>query len=132
MTYTPSESEKQTCAVIQSMAVILFFIPPLVARRRHDCISSPYIRYWTKVCFAWSIMSSLGIAASLAASIYFDVQGLAVVLLVVHVVFCLTGAVSSHFNTPFRYWFVAGRFCHDELADVYGQLISERTLSDEP
>ena len=124
MTYTPSESEKQTAAVVQLLAGVFLFIPPLVIWCSKIGKDSPYVRYWAKVCLVWSFLTTIAIAGGSAAAVILETPSPAIVLAVVHFVVCMTGAISSYFNTPFRYWFIANWFCELELGNVYGRLIT--------
>lgn len=124
MTYTPSDSEKQTTAVAQLLAGVLLFIPPLVVWRTQFAKRSPYVRYWAKVCLVWSSLMTIAIAGGSAATVILESPNPAIFLAVVHFVVCMTGAISSYFNTPFRYWFIANKFCELELGNVYGRLIA--------
>ena len=123
MTYTPSESEKQTTAIVQVLAGVLLFIPPLAIWPTKLTKRSPYIKYWAKACLVWSFLMTIAIAGGSAAAVILESPSPAVVLAVVHFVVCMTGAISSYFNTPFRYWFIANKFCEMELGNVYGRLI---------
>ena len=123
MTYVPSESEKRATAAIQSLAAILFFIPPLLVWRVKRVKTSPYIKYWTKVCLVWSLLSSVILVAATAAAIVLEFPVPTILLFIMHFVFCIFGGLSSYFNIPYRYWFVANRFCETELGNVYGQLV---------
>lgn len=124
MTYTPSEREKRATVAIQSLAAVFFFIPPLIAWGLQRFKTSPYIRYWTKVCLIWSLLSTILIVAGSVAAMLLEIAVPAILLFIVHFVFCIVGGLSSYFNTPFRYWFIANRFCRAELGDVYGQLVA--------
>lgn len=124
MTYTPSESEKRAATIVQALAGILVFVPPLVAMRMPSLRRSPYVKYWSKVCLCWSLISAILIATAIACTWILETPGPAIILGIVHFVFCITGALSSYFNTPFRYWFVANRCCEAELSNVYGQLVA--------
>ncbi len=133
MTYTPSESEKQTTAAIQALAAVTLILAPLIASRSNDYQSSPYVRYWTKTCLCWSAIIAIALVVCSVLFYFFGVTAPAIVIFTVHFVFCITGAMSSYFNNPFRYYFVANKFCLRELGDVYGQLLSpseQSTLSD--
>jgi len=133
MTYTPSESEKQTAAIVQVLAAVLLFVPPLAIWWARLTKRSPYIKYWDKVCLVWSLLMTIAIAAGSAAAIILDSASPAIGLIVVHVVVCVTGALSSYFNTPFRYWFIANTFCEMELGNVYGRLVHRpRRTTDTP
>lgn len=123
MTYLPSESEKRVTAIVQALAGILLFIPPLVVLRSRVGRRSPYVKYWAKVCLFWSLMMTVIIVTAVACARILTINSPAIVFAIVHFVFCVTGAMSSYFNTPFRYWFVANTLCESELGDVYGQLI---------
>ena len=123
MTYSPSESEKRLSCVIQALAAVFFFIPPLIARSAKRVKNSPYVRYWNKVCLVWSLLSAALLVVGSAVAISLNLPGPATLVLIVHFIFCVFGGLCSHFNTPFRYWFVANKFCEPELADVYGQLL---------
>jgi peptidoglycan/LPS O-acetylase OafA/YrhL len=124
VTYAPSEQEKRATAVIQGLAALFLFVPPMVGLRLRDFRRSPYMHYWGRVSLVWSLMITILMVFGAVASYILEIQGPIVALGVVHVVFCITGAMSSYFNTPFRYWFVADRFCRNELGNVYGQLMS--------
>ena len=123
MTYTPSESEKQTTAIVQLLAGVLLFIPPLAIWRTKLTKDSPYVKYWAKVCLVWSFLMTFAIAGGTAAAVILESPSPTVVLAVVHFVVCMTGAIASYFNTPFRYWFIANKFCETELGNVYGRLV---------
>ncbi len=123
MTYVPQESEKRATAIIQSLAGLFFFLPPLVALQFKSARRSPYIKYWSKVCLYWSMIMSIIIITAAVCSGILHVSSPWIILWIVHFVFCITGAMSAYFNTPFRYWFVANKCCEAELGDVYGQLI---------
>ncbi len=123
MTYTPSETEKRTTVLIQALAAVFFFIPPLVAWKMKRVRSSPYVKYWAKTCLVWSLLSTLTIVVGTAATILLELPVPTPLLAIVHFVFCIIGGLSSYFNTPFRYWFVANKFCEPELRNVYGQLM---------
>lgn len=124
MTYTPSESEKQTTAAIQALAAVTMIIAPLIASRSNDYHSSPYVRYWTRVCLYWSALTTAALLVCGVIFFVFNVAAPAIVLFVVHFVFCITGAMSSYFNNPFRYYFIANRYCLRELGNVYGQILT--------
>jgi len=123
MTYTPTETEKRVTVLVQSLAAIFFFIPPLVAWNLRRMRSSPYIKYWVKTCLVWSLLSTLTIVAGTVATILLDLPLPTILLVIVHFVFCIIGGLSSYFNTPFRYWFIANKFCEAEMQNVYGQLM---------
>ena len=131
MTYTPSEAEKRAAVAIQSLAAVFLFIPPAIAWRVRRVRASPYIKYWTKVCLVWSLLATVLIAASWAAAVILEFPDPAILPFIVHFVFCVVGGLSSYFNTPFRYWFVANKFCEQELGNVYGQLISQPKPTEE-
>lgn len=131
MTYVPSESERRAAAVIQSLAAIFFFIPPLAVWRARSVRTSPYIKYWTKVCLVWSLLTSIIIVTATVAAIMLELPGPGILLLTMHFVFCVIGGLSSYFNIPYRYWFVANKFCQTELGDVYGQLTTPSQVSKE-
>ncbi len=124
MTYSPSESEKRASAIVQALAGIFLFVPPLILLTTTKSRRSPYIKYWAKVNLYWSLFMAIILITTVALGQILEIQGPAIVLGTVHFVFCVTGALSSYFNTPFRYWFVAHKCCIDELSNVYGQLVA--------
>lgn len=127
--YAPTESERRSTAAIQGMASVLLFLPPLIALRSKSGRRSPYMKYWCKVCLCWSLIVAIVMVTAVVCARILDFPGPAVVVAVVHFVFCVTGAMSSYFNSPFRYWFVAGTCCEEELDNVYGQLTARPTKS---
>ncbi len=122
MTYSPSDNEKRTACIIQALAAVFFFLPPLIARSIRRVKNSPYVRYWNKACLVWSLLSAAALIVGSAVAISLELPGPFVFVFLVHFIFCVFGALSSHFNIPYRYWFVGSRFCEPELADIYGQL----------
>lgn len=124
MTYTPSLPEKKAAAIIQVLAGLFLVFAPFVALRTRYGKISPYVQYWGKACLVWSLIMTLLIAVSLTAELMLDFEGATFVLWILHFVFCMTGSICSFFNTPFFYWFVAHKYCREELGHVYGQLIS--------
>ncbi len=122
-TYAPIESEKRFTAVIQALAGVFLFIPPAVALNTRTGKRSPYVKYWSKVCLCWSLIATILMVTAVVCSNILNLPGPAIVVAVVHFVFCITGALSSYFNSPFRYWFVAHSCCRNELGNVYGQLL---------
>ncbi len=124
MTYTPSESEKQTTAAIQALAAVTLIIAPLIASRSNDYHKSPFVRYWTKTCLVFCAFTTAAMIVCLTILVLTGLAAPAMVIYILHFLFCIIGALSSYFNTPFRYYFIANRYCLDELGDVYGQLLS--------
>lgn len=124
MTYTPTEHEKRVSAVVQALGALFLFVPSLVISQTQIGNRSPYVKYWSKVCLYWSLMTFIIGASVTVAAVILEIPAPAIVLAIVHVVFCITGALSSYFNTPFQYWFIAEKCCRDELGNVYGQLLS--------
>ncbi len=129
MTYYPSDRERISAAVIQAAAAGLLCVPPLIAWRVAKLRRSPYLRYWMKVCLVWSLINTLLVVASMVAGVLLEFTAPVILPFVVHFVFCVVGALSSYFNTPFRYWFIANKFCEAELGDVYGQLVGPAEFS---
>ncbi len=123
MTYSPSESEKRVTAIVQAAAGVFLFVPSLVALRLSVARRSPYIQYWLKVNLYWSLLVMVILTTAFTLEQILHIQGPTLVLFIIHFVFCVTGALSSYFNTPFKYWFVAEKCCLENLADVYGQLV---------
>lgn len=122
MTHTPSESERRYAASLQALTAVFLFIPPLVAWQMRPSKTSPYVKYWCKTCLIWSLFTALVIAAATFVASILGFPGPAVMLVIIHFVVCIVGSLSSYFNTPYRYWFIARMFCGDELGHVYGQL----------
>ncbi len=131
MTYAPSEDEKQFTAIVQALAAVFLFIPPLVGLQIKEHRRSPYNQYWSRVCLMWSLIMTILMVTGGIASYILKIPGPLIVLAAIHVVFCITGAMSSYFNSPFKYWFVAKRLCAEELGNVYGQLTSSPTREHE-
>ena len=130
MTYSPSESEKRNVAIVQSLAAVFFFVPAAIALQTAEGKRSPYLKYWYKVSVCWSLMMVIVIVTAFALGRILEVPTGPVILGIIHGVFCMTGALSAYFNTPFCYWFVAHTCCRDELGEVYGQLLSAPSGTD--
>ncbi|MEE9296743.1 MAG: DUF4870 domain-containing protein [Phycisphaerae bacterium] len=129
-TYTPTESERRATAAIQGLAGFLLFLPPLIALQTKPGRRSPYIKYWSKVCLCWSLIVTIVMITAVVCASILDFAGPGIVVATVHFVFCVTGAMSSYFNSPFRYWFVAHACCESELGEVYGQLVAPTSKTD--
>jgi Domain of unknown function (DUF4870) len=122
MTYSPTVRERTYAAVTQAAAAIFLFVPCMIAIASSSGKTSPYVRYWARVCNFWCLSWTIVAVASVALSITTGLAGPIVVLATVHFMFCITGAVSAYFNTPFQYWFVARKFCVNDLIRIFGQL----------
>jgi len=126
MTYSPSESEKRAAAGVQALAGVFFFIAPLIGYTKRPYRSSPYLRYWSKACLIWSIVTTVFMVTGTVVGLILEIPPPAAAIFVVHLVFCIVGALSSYFNTPFKYWIIADRFCEQEFDSVYGQMRAPR------
>jgi hypothetical protein len=119
MYYKPSEDEKNMAAFIQIVAVVAFFLPGLVMGMTRGGRSSPYLRYWSKASRAWSVCAIVLIVISFAVRWYYQTDLLLLLTCLIHLLFCVMGALAAEAELPFRYLFVGDVFCRDEMAVLW-------------
>lgn len=126
--YQPTEQDKSIAAVVQFLAMVLFFLPGWIVGQTSLSFDSPYIRYWAKVSCRWSILILMASALCIGEWLLLNSAHVAVLLLVIHVLFSVMGAFAALTNTPFGYLFCGEAFCSLEMSALW---VDDRELPPE-